>query len=122
MERSNFNASAAITNATKKLKKGDVILIELHAPSPLTGKYIAMQYWNDVFSAIRVAVAKGITVVEAAGNGNENFNQTIYNGSGLQKDSGAIVVGAGIPPTNHMDYFGNDWSNLGFDRYSKIGV
>jgi subtilisin family serine protease len=117
-----FNASAAIMNATKKLKKGDVILIELHAPSPLTGRYVAMQYWNDVFSAIRVAVAKGITVVEAAGNGNENFNQTIYNGSGLQKDSGAIVVGAGIPPTNHMDYFGNDWSGWGFDRYSKIGV
>jgi len=117
-----YNASAAIANATKKLKKGDVILIELHAPSPLTSKYIAMQYWNDVFSAIRVAVAKGITVVEAAGNGNENFNQAIYNGSGLQKDSGAIVVGAGIPPTNHMDYFGNDWSSLGFNRYSKIGV
>ena len=48
--------------------------------------------------------------------------KNIYNGSGLQKDSGAIVVGAGIPPTNHMDYFGNDWSYLGFDRYSKIGV
>ena len=117
-----FNAAAAIMNATKKLKKGDVILIELQARSPLTGKYIAMQYWNDVFSAIRVAVAKGITVVEAAGNGNENFNQSIYNGSGLKNDSGAIVVGAGIPQNNHMDYFGRDWSHLGFDRYSKIGV
>jgi subtilisin family serine protease len=117
-----FNTSAAIVNATSRLKKGDVILIELHAPSPLTGKYIAMQYWNDVFSAIRAAVDKGITVIEAAGNGNENFDKTIYNGSGLQKDSGAIVVGAGIPPTNHMDYFGDDWSGSGFDRYSKIGI
>jgi subtilisin family serine protease len=113
-----FNAAGAIANATKKLRKGDVILIELHAPSPLTGRYVAMQYWNDVFSAIRAAVKKGITVVEAAGNGNENFNQAIYNGSGLQKDSGAIVVGAGIPPTNHFDYFGPDW---GFGRYEWIG-
>ena len=116
-----FNAAAAIVNATKKLKSGDVILIELHAPSPLTGRYVAMQYWNDVFSAIRSAVDKGITVVEAAGNGNENFNAAIYNGSGLQRDSGAIVVGAGIPPTNHMDYFGNDWASWGFDQYSWIG-
>lgn len=116
-----FNTAAAIINATKRLKSGDVILIELHAPSPLTGRYIAMQYWNDVFSAIRSAVDQGITVVEAAGNGNENFNATIYNGSGLQRDSGAIVVGAGIPPTNHMDYFGNDWASWGFDRYSWIG-
>ncbi len=117
-----FNAAAAIANATRRLRAGDVILIELHAPSPLTGRYVAMQYWDDVFSAIRAAVEKGITVVEAAGNGNENFDQAIYSGSGLRKDSGAIVVGAGIPPTNHMDYFGNEWSVFGFDRYSKLGV
>ncbi len=113
-----FNTAAAILNATKKLKKGDVILIELHARHPLTGQYVAMQFWNDVFSAIRTAVDNGITVVEAAGNGNQDFNKAIYNGSGLQRDSGAIVVGAGIPPTNHFDYFGPDW---GFGRYEWIG-
>lgn len=117
-----FAADVAIANATKKMKKGDVILIELHAPSPITGKYIAMQYWDSIFSAIRAATDKGITVVEAAGNGNENFDQAIYNNSGLQKDSGAIVVGAGIPPTNYFDFFGDDWSSLGFDKYSQIGV
>lgn len=116
-----FNPSAAIASATARLQAGDVILIELHAPSPLTGRYIAMQYWDDVFSAIRAAVDKGIVVVEAAGNGDENFDQAIYNGSGLQKDSGAIVVGAGIPPTNYMDFFGSDWSSRGFDKYSVLG-
>jgi len=114
-----FNAAAAIVNATSRLRKGDIILIELQARSPHTGKYIAMQYWNDVFSAIRSAVAKGITVVEAAGNGDENFDKAIYRDSGLQRDSGAIVVGAGIPPTNHMDYYGNEY---GFNRYGNIGV
>ena len=112
-----WNTAGAIANATSKLKKGDVILIELQATGP-NGKYVAMQYWDDVFSAIRAAVEKGICVVEAAGNGNENFDLPVFNGTGLQKDSGAILVGAGIPPTNHFDYFGPDWN---FDRYGKIG-
>ncbi len=113
-----FSAETAIANATKKLKKGDVILIELHAPSPITGKFIAMQYWDAVFSAIRAATDKGITVVEAAGNGNENFDQAIYRNSGLQRDAGAIVVGAGVPPTNYFGFFGNEW---GFSKYETLG-
>lgn len=113
-----FNTAVAINNATRRLNTGDVILIELQATGP-NGKYVAMQYWDDVFSAIRVAVAKGITVIEAAGNGNENFNLPIFRNTGLQKDSGAIVVGAGIPPTNFLGNFGSDW---GFTDYSVTGV
>jgi len=112
-----FNAAGAISAGAAKLKAGDVILIELQATGP-NGKYVAMQYWNDIFSAIRSATRKGITVVEAAGNGDENFDLSVFNGTGLQKDSGAIVVGAGVPPTNLFDYF----AFPGFPRYSKIGV
>ena len=107
-----FNTAAAIANATATLKAGDVILIELQATGP-NGKYVAMQFWGDIFSAIAAATAKGITVVEAAGNGNENFDLAIFNGTGLQKDSGAVVVGAGVPPTNHFD---ND------NSYTSVGV
>ena len=71
-----FNAAGAINNAARQLKAGDVILIELHAPGP-TGNFVAMQFWDDIFSAIKAAVAKGIVVVEAAGNGNENFDAAI---------------------------------------------
>jgi len=113
-----FNTAGAIANATSKLSKGDVILIELQADGP-NGKYVAMQYWDDVFSAIKVATAKGITVVEAAGNGDENFDLAIFNDTGLQKDSGAIVVGAGVPPTNHLDF---DGLGPGFPPYSSLGV
>jgi hypothetical protein len=112
-----FNAAGAIINAANALSAGDVILIELHAPGP-TGKYVAMQYWDDIFSAIRAATDRGITVVEAAGNGDENFDLPIFAGTGLQKDSGAIVVGAGIPPTNYFDAFGFGAGT----RYTRIGV
>jgi len=120
-----FNTAAALTNAAATLKAGDAILIELQATGP-NGKYVAMQYWDDIFSAIKAAIDKGITVVEAAANGNENFDLPIFNGTGLQKDSGAIVVGAGVPPTNHFDV-DNGYASIGvprsriwFSNYGKI--
>ena len=120
-----FNAAGAIAGATSRLKAGDVILIELQAIGP-NGKYVAMQFWDDIFSAIVAATEKGITVVEAAGNGNENFDLAVFNGTGLQKDSGAIVVGAGIPPSNYFDHdnsyqlLGPPRSRIWFSNYGKI--
>jgi hypothetical protein len=113
-----FNTAGAIANAASKLKAGDVILIELQATGP-NQKYVAMQYWPDVFAAIKTAVDKGITVVEAAGNGNENFDLAVFNNTGLQKDSGAIVVGAGVPPTNHVDFAG---FGATLPSYASLGV
>ncbi len=120
-----WNTAQAIVGAAKYLRRGDVILIELQGTGP-RGRYVAMQYWDDVFSAIRFATDRGITVVEAAGNGDENFNLRIFNGTGLQKDSGAIVVGAGVPPTNWFDYFQNygfinvPRSRIWFSNYGRI--
>jgi hypothetical protein len=113
-----FNAAGAISNATSQLTAGDVILIELQATGP-NGKYVAMQFWSDIFTAIKVAVEKGITVVEAAGNGDENFDLASFNNTGLQKDSGAIIVGAGVPPTNHVDFAG---FGAGIPSYAPLGV
>ncbi|MEK6406266.1 MAG: S8 family serine peptidase [Acidobacteriota bacterium] len=113
-----FNTAAAINNAANFLKAGDVILIELQATGP-NGKFVAMQFWGDIFSAIVAATAKGITVVEAAGNGDENFDLAIFNGTGLQKDSGAIVVGAGVPPANHVDF---DGFGASLPSYTSLGV
>ena len=74
-----FNTAGAISSAATRLKAGDVMLIELQATGP-NGKYVAMQFWPDIFSAIKAAVDKGITVVEAAGNGDENFELAVFNG------------------------------------------
>ena len=114
-----FNAAGAILNAASQLKAGDVILIELHAHGGPDGKFVAMQFWDPVFAAIRTAVDMGIVVVEAAGNGDENFDRPEYAGTGLQKDSGAILVGAGIPPTNY--FASDDGPKYGFGAYERIG-
>jgi subtilisin family serine protease len=113
-----FNTAGAIQSAANQLNPGDVILIELHAPGGPSDKYLAMQFWPAEFAAIKAAVARGIVVVEAAGNGNENFDLPAYTNTGLQKDSGAIVVGAGVPPTNYFDAY----AFPGFAPYSRIGA
>jgi hypothetical protein len=112
-----WNTAQAIVNASNRMAAGDVILIELQGTHPVSDKYVAMQYWDDTYSAIKTATAKGITVVEAAGNGNQNFQAAVYAGSNLRKDAGAIVVGAGVPPTNYYDYT----QGPGI-RYTKMGV
>ncbi|HEV2881307.1 MAG TPA: S8 family serine peptidase [Pyrinomonadaceae bacterium] len=120
-----FNTAAAINNAASQLKAGDVILIELQATGP-NNKYVAMQFWGDIFASIAAATAKGITVVEAAGNGDENFDLAMFANTGLQKDSGAIVVGAGVPPNNFFDNdngygsIGVPRSRIWFSNYGKI--
>ena len=132
----------AIKQAADHLKAGDIILIELHRPGPrysfqLRGDqkgYIAMEWWPDDFDAIQYATAKGVIVVEAAGNGAENLDDAIYNNpdSGFpadwtnpfdrgNRDSGAIVVGAGAPPPGtHGRNHGPDRSRLDFSNYGAL--
>lgn len=130
--------ATAIRIAADRLRAGDIMLLEIHRPGPnATGSgqfgFIAVEWWPDDFAAIRYAVNKGILVVEAAGNGAQNFDAAIYNtpASGFPSSwrnpfnpanpsSGAIVVGAGAPPpgTHGRDH-GPDRSRLGFSNYGR---
>lgn len=132
------SSSAAIMAAANLLSKGDILLLELHRPGPRFNfqqrndqkGYIAIEWWPDDLAAIKFAVAKGIIVVEAAGNGAENLDDAIYNTrpAGFPNtwvnpfkrnpvDSGAIVVGAGAPPSGN---FGADRSRLGFSNFGAL--
>ena len=120
------NSSAkAIVNAANKLSNGDIILIELHRPGPDASGvgqdgYIAIEYWQQDFDAIKYATSKGIIVVEAAGNGSRNLDAPVFQNRFnrfIRGDCGAIVVGAGAPSTGN---YGPDRSRLGFSNYGAI--
>jgi len=106
---------AALLAAAAAMEAGDLILIELHAPGPnATGDgqfgYVPMEFWPDNFDAIRAVTDMGLIVVEAAGNGQQDLDDAVYQGFFDRdvRDSGAIMVGAtsgsGLNPawfTNH---------------------
>lgn len=101
----------AIVAAADRLGPGDIILIEVQYGHPTKG-YTSVEWWPADFAAIRYAVNKGCIVVEAAGNGNNNLDDPIYNSplagfpadwrnpfNSSNPDSGAVMVGAGNPPS-----------------------
>jgi hypothetical protein len=134
--------AGTIRSAADRLGAGDLILLEIHRPGPrfnFQGRqdqlgYIAIEWWPDDFDAIRYAISRGVLVVEAAGNGAENLDDAIYatRPSGFpaswtnpfnraNRDSGAVVVGAGAPPPGtHGVTWGADRSRLDFSNWGAL--
>ncbi len=134
-------SAGAITAAADRLRPGDIILIELHRPGPRFNYqnrpdqlgFIAIEWWDDDFAAIRYASSRGVIVVEAAGNGAENLDDPLYNlrpsdfpaswsnpFNRNNRDSGAILVGAGAPPPGtHGQDHGPDRSRLDFSNFGS---
>ncbi len=125
------NIAEAITQCANTLAAGDVILLEQQMPGPnrpsnaafddQTG-LVAVEWDVATYDAIKAAVALGIVVVEAAGNGAEDFDAAEYcpaSGAGSHcpfktgNDSGAIIVGAGRSPYLNSYRSREDFSNYG---------
>ena len=125
-----YSTADAINRASSNISSGDIILIELQAyqgfSSGLTCdstcmvcppdnqsrfEYIPMEYWLANYDAIRTATANGRIVVEAGGNGSMNLDSPIYGGAfdRNQRDSGAILVGAGVSTNRNPQC----WTNYG---------
>ncbi|MCU0685861.1 MAG: S8 family serine peptidase, partial [Polyangiaceae bacterium] len=107
----------AIRRAAELLERGDIILLEVHLPGPRHQfasrddelGYIAAEWWPEVFLAIRHATARGVVVIEAAGNGAEDLDDPLYdqpapgfpsswrNPFRPAHSSGALLIAAGSP-------------------------
>lgn len=116
-------ADAAV-RALEELDAGDVLVIEQHSPGPPTPnacpgncgqfEFVPMEYYPDSFDAFSTASALGILVVEAAGNGTSNLDLNVYEGrfDRTLRDSGAIMVGAGLSSTRAPNGSSNSGSRL----------
>ncbi|MGH8016213.1 MAG: S8 family serine peptidase, partial [Candidatus Zixiibacteriota bacterium] len=120
-----LSTEEALMIAAENLQPGDAILIELHAPGPHYNfesrpdqlGYVCMEYWQATFDAIQYCWASGLVVIEAAGNGAENFDNSLYYQDLFDttyRNSHAIIAGAGHPPVDGA-------SNLQRESFSNYG-
>ncbi len=99
-----LHVADAINGAAAVLRPGDVILLEQQSVGPrfdpITGRGLApVEYEPSVFEAIQAAANSGIVVIEPSANGLDNLDDPAYRGwFDRGHDSGAIIVGAGMPP------------------------
>ncbi len=132
-----WNVAGAIGIAATALSAGDVILLEqqwdyygnLNSPG-----YVPIEWYphttgqsqtlNAVYAAIQNAVGKGISVVEAGGNGAYTGPSTPWVGIDTDLNmtwygySGAIIVGAGGSYTG-IGYPNGDLQRLGYSSYGS---
>ncbi|MBN2693962.1 S8 family serine peptidase [bacterium] len=121
-----YSNGDAIIRATSVLNEGDIILLEAQSTREAdsgTDKFIPIEYYQAEFDAIKTATANGIIIIEAAGNGDQNLDDQTLFGNRFQRevrDSGAIIVGAGAPPSGT---YGTPRSRLYYSTYgSRVDV
>ena len=92
-----YTVAAAVDASADLLAPGDVLLIEQQGYD--FGLYCPVEWDPAVFEAIKLVTAKGIHVVEPAGNGSSDLDDPLWEGwFDPSNDSGAIFVGAGASP------------------------
>lgn len=93
-----WDIANSIYSSLTFLQPGDIILIEQQSfgrSDDIYG-YVPVEIMPSVYDAIVTATSMGITVIEPAGNGNQNLNNPIYGTTfpDGKPNSGAIMVGA----------------------------
>lgn len=128
-----YNVPAAIDDAASRSFAESVMVLPIHYPGPTGGLscdsacgncgqfgWIAQEYWQADFDVIRrITAARGIVIVEAAGNGQMNLDAELYEGRFRRpnddprgRDSGAILVGAVNAGTRTLSCFSNRGSRV----------
>jgi hypothetical protein len=113
-EEYQYNRVTATANAIANSTEGDILIFETQAYAQ-NDKFAPGEYEQAIWDLTKIATDAGIIVVAAAGNGDENLDDTFYNDYNARGDSGAIIVGAGTSDLNH--------NKMGFSSYgSRVNV
>lgn len=141
-----WGTAAAIKEAANRLNAGNILILEIQRAGPAVqfvhrsdqlGE-IPVEWWPDDFTAIQLATMRKILVVTAGGNGQQDLANALHNTppnapsikfppdwenpfKRSRKDSGSIIVGAGMPPpgsTSVPELCRLEFSN--FDRSNRV--
>ncbi|ROZ79804.1 S8 family peptidase [Ramlibacter sp. WS9] len=102
----------ALAAAVAAMSVGQIMLIELQTA------FLPVETLDDRLDVIRLATARGIIVVEAAGNGDSDLDA--WSTGGLQRlnraspnfvDSGAIMVGACVSTVPHDRWWASNFGS-----------
>ncbi|RXR29412.1 T9SS type A sorting domain-containing protein [Flavobacterium piscinae] len=98
-----YNRINAVNQSIQNSTAGDVILYEMQEDGAAAGfqDYVPAEYNNVIWDLTKAASDAGIVIVAAAGNGNQNLDGTLYTSYMNRGNSGAIIVGGGLPNLTH---------------------
>jgi len=143
-ESPDWDSAAAIRFAADTLCPGSIILLELHRPGPAVNfqeneqtqeGYIPVEWWPCDMAAVMYATSLGMIVIAAAGNGQQNLDDRIYDDNPSAPygpfppwwvnpfrrdpiDTRSVLVGAGLPPDNtHCSSVGPDRSKIDLSNF-----
>ncbi len=126
-----YSIPRAIVMSTEHLAGGPgVILLEAQTAGPRYDPdldpqrgLVPVEWEPPVFDAIELAVASGIVVVEAAGNGSQDLDDTGIYADRFDRDardSGAIIVGAGQPLSHAPEWYTNHGSRVDLHAWGSL--
>ncbi|HKH59652.1 MAG TPA: hypothetical protein VKA49_02415, partial [Flavitalea sp.] len=110
-----LNTADAIMTAIQHLSFGDILLLEAQTSEvDAPASFWPVEIEDAVYHTVKLATSLGITVIEAAGNGNNQFSgndldlfelngkKILNRNSSGYKDSGAILVAAATSTVPHF--------------------
>ena len=116
-----YNPARIIDIAARHLTPGDILLIEQQNFVCGMSRYGPIEFFPPVFDAVSAATAAGIVVVMAAGNGGVNLDDPACGGLFDRniRDSGAIIVGAGVSADLSRLYLSSYGSRVDVQGYGS---
>ncbi|KAK0741454.1 peptidase S8/S53 domain-containing protein [Schizothecium vesticola] len=104
------NNPAGIMDAAGRMSAGDVMLLEMQVSNAAEDEYWPAELYDAEFDAIRLATAKGIVVIEPAGNGVKGLDA---DGNPREGTAGVDLDGPVVRPgeTEAREYLrrGSEW-------------